>query len=77
MTVDDSDVFVTSDANTPEMPTNIKTPTAAQLVMINKKIAKEVNALISKNGKPVLDYQPEESYKDAYQKFYQTLLKAK
>lgn len=41
MTVDDSDVFVTSEENTPEMPTNIEAPTAAQLVMLNQKIAKE------------------------------------
>ncbi len=47
------------------------------VIIGSKKIEKEVNALISKNGKPVLDYQPEESYKQAYQEFYQTLLKSK
>ena len=41
MTVDDSEVFVQTEENTPEMPTNIQDPTAAQLVMLNKKIAKQ------------------------------------
>ncbi|HXH19977.1 MAG TPA: glycogen/starch synthase, partial [Chitinophagales bacterium] len=44
------------------------------VIIGSKKIAKEVSSLISKNGKPVLEYQPESSYKDAYQKFYQSLL---
>ncbi len=47
------------------------------IIIGNKKIAKEVSALINKNGKPVLDFQPEESYKEAYQKFYQIVLKGK
>ena len=41
MTVDDSEVFADSQTNTPEMPTNIQNPTAAQLIMLNKKIAKQ------------------------------------
>jgi len=45
------------------------------VIIGSKKIAREVSALISKNGKPVLQYQPEDSYKEAYQKFYQSLLK--
>ncbi len=48
---------------------------ADAVIIGSKKIAKEVNALINKNGKPVLDYQPEDAFKEAYQKFYQSLLK--
>ena len=47
------------------------------VIIGSKKIAKEVSSLISKNGKPVLKYQPEETYKEEYHKFYQTLLKSK
>lgn len=50
---------------------------ADAIIIGNKKISKEVSTLINKNGKPVLDFQPEETYKEAYQKFYQTVLKSK
>jgi len=47
------------------------------IIIGSKKIAKEVSALIGKNGKPLLNYQADEGYKDAYHKFYQSLLKTK
>jgi len=48
---------------------------ADAVVIGNKKIAKEAGALINKSKKPSLDYLPEETYKEEYQKFYQNLLK--
>lgn len=38
------------------------------------KIAKEVEDLLNKNGKPVLEYQAEETILEAYQEFYNSLL---
>jgi len=43
----------------------------------NKKISKDIAALVKKNKTPMLDFQPVETYKENYQKFYQTLLKTK
>ncbi|GIV33688.1 MAG: glycogen synthase [Chitinophagales bacterium] len=52
--------------------------TFADAVIIgSKNIAKEVNALLNKNGKPVLGYQAEDAFKEAYEKFYKSLLESK
>lgn len=50
---------------------------ADAIIIGNKKIEKEVSAFITKSKKPMLPFQPAETYKEEYQKFYQTVLKSK
>lgn len=47
---------------------------ADAVIIGSDKVAKEVNEMINKNGKPVLKYQSDDSYLDAYQEFYNNLL---
>ena len=44
------------------------------VIIGSKKINPEINEKIQNSGKPKLDYQPEETYIDEYNKFYDLLL---
>jgi starch synthase len=45
------------------------------VVVGSENIAKEVSALIAKNGKPVLGYKSEEEFLEACEKFYTKFIK--
>ena len=47
---------------------------ADAIIKGSDKIDKEVEKLLNKNGKPLLEFQPEENILEAYQEFYNSLL---
>ena len=44
------------------------------IIVGSKKIDPDIYNFIRSSGKPSLDYQPEETYIDEYNKFYDVLL---